>query len=639
MSAPSGQDLEQRVQEDEKDRLVVSYRTMGAAVALIAHVRPVLLNNLFDGVRMPREGFDKTIFIPPELQSVLTAQGREGYCHFLAHPDDWARLSDQRRLLENLVKGTGDEASPYDMGRNVRQQREFETIKNVFMLFGINPNVALKRGLAKTNRRFNRFLTMDWVGGGKNYVEIRIQYFNSENVHPRGDLYSLGVLTAGIESFIPNAEVHIEALISPFDLSLEQRKVSYLNNPQKRPRVSYSCRQCDYQPGTGTYLYRFTWRKKAMSWMEQLSERWGTFLLNYSRRRDPSYGSLREWEEAKIAERITQEMELKENAQRERLQALLKEADARREAAEAQQREAEGRASILEARLILERQVSGANEVFGQIATLAHHNKNLAVIQLDRTVHLLEEILTHYPEYKPTLPVGIFQLNGLFLSTVDQVIAAPASPEIVRSAAIYVREALPRLKELIDNERKMMQGGSPIDIKECRYAEIMEYVISQVQPTHPAVAIQWKKRDFAVHVDQYLLQTALLNLVSNAVEASEPKGMVEIQERQVECGPEAGGRIITIIDLLQTGYLAEEHADKLNHLEKFTTKESGNGTGAVASYRIISAHNNGTIVYTPLGTDLRTDLITDQKTAKTDSGTDRYRARIRVTFGFVPPEQ
>lgn len=636
----AGQDLERRVEESD---LVVSYRTMGAAVALVAQVRPTLLNDLFDGVRMPKEGFEQTLSLPPELERVLTQQGKEGYFHFLAHPDGWARLSDQRKLLENLVRGTNDEAAPYDMGRNVRQQREFETIKNVFMLFGINPNVALKQGLAKTNRRFNRFLTMEWVGGGKNYVDIEIQYFNQENVHPRGDLYSLGVLTAGIESFIPNADVHIEALVSPFDLVLEQRKELYLNNPQKRPRVSYTCRQCEYRPGEGRHLYRFHWKKKEMSWLERASERISIFFLNYAQRRNPMRSSIREWEETKIAERITQEMELKENAVRQRMVAQLREADAKREAAEArrleaearasaaeaQKREAEERARVMEARLILERQVSGANEVFGHIATLAHHNKNLATIQLDRTVRFLEEIFVQYPEYRATLPSGIFQLTELLLSSIDQVISAPTSPETVRSAAVYVREALPRLQELIENERKMMQGGSPIDIKECRYAEIMEYVIGQVWPTHPSVSIRWKKQDFPVHVDKYLLQTALLNLVSNAVEASEPKsiidkGIVEIQERQVHCGPEAGGRIITIIELLQSGYLSEEHAEKLNHLEKFTTKETGNGTGAVASYRIINAHNSGTIVYTPL------------KAIEARPEAGLYRARIKITFGFVP---
>jgi signal transduction histidine kinase len=230
---------------------------------------------------------------------------------------------------------------------------------------------------------------------------------------------------------------------------------------------------------------------------------------------------------------------------------------------EAEREAAIARADAAEARLTLEQQVSRVNETFGDLRTLAHDNKNYALTLLAEA-RTLTETLTDSTE-----------------------------------VSAYVNRITPILNEMIENDRIIMRGGIPIDIVETPYDDIMKPIIESIRKVYPDVAIHYHAppAETIVRGDVRLLKAAFTNIISNAVEASQPDGSITITQRQVH----RAKRTFTIIDINQTGYLSEEHAEKLNRGERFTTKPNGNATGASASYNIITGPHNGSIRYESKG--------------------------------------
>ncbi len=561
------------------DDLVVSYRTMGAAVALVAYVNPPLLNNLFEGVYLPQEGFSSALEIPKNIEPGLDERGRAGYLHFLANPDGWARLRDQRQLLDNLVNVTGDEAATFDMGRYVKVEKGFEKIKNLFMLFGVNPNTALKMGVKSTTRKFNRFLDIEWVAGGKDFAELRVKYHNPANVYPRGDLYTLGVLTAAIESFLPNAEVGITATISPFTGEIEQLKSDLL---KKKERVSYSAADCVYQPGAGVHLYRFHWKKSSVSWREELAERLGTFLLNYALRSNPARRTARELQFLQAANILAREMERADTATIQALQAQRETLLAKSETAEA--------------RLALQEYISGVNHLFGQSRTLAHDNKNHCQAVYVEALKLLQHVLS-LEEYTPFYKEALLQGRNIYRS-LEQLVSDELASAAWKRAGISAREIFSRIDEMVGNDEMIMGGGTPVEMREIFCSSFLEPVINSLKKIYPSVelAVSLPERT-NTYGDARLLKGAFTNLISNAVEASLPAGKVSLLVEQEQVAQ----IVYTIIKICQSGELSPDIADKLNRKESFTTKTHGHGIGAAASYNIITDLHHGSIEYESLG--------------------------------------
>ena len=143
-----------------------------------------------------------------------------------------------------------------------------------------------------------------------------------------------------------------------------------------------------------------------------------------------------------------------------------------------------------------------------------------------------------------------------------------------------------------------MAGGIPINIVSFSYSTLVPPLATAIRKVYPNVNILYDPTiDFEVQGDLRLLKAAFTNLISNAVEASLPRGEIKINGSQKR----RGGRTFSIIEIYQSGLLTEDIADKLNQGIGFTTKPDGNATGAAASYNIITGPHNGSIRYESLG--------------------------------------
>jgi len=94
-----------------------------------------------------------------------------------------------------------------------------------------------------------------------------------------------------------------------------------------------------------------------------------------------------------------------------------------------------------------------------------------------------------------------------------------------------------------------------------------------------------------VHADPEQLKEALVNILNNACEATEPEGRIEIKE---QLQMEQEGRAVAVIRISDTGSgIPDEIKDKIFE-PFFTTKEEGSGLGLSIVARIIEQHG-GTI--------------------------------------------
>lgn len=577
------------------DDLVFSYRGMASGVHLLAQARPILLNDVFEGVRMPSDGFMNDVVIPPELDIILNDQGKRGYKHFVGNPLGWTRLVDQRRFLTNIAELTGDESNIFDMGRYINNQPGFDKVKNLMLLLGAGPYKSFKLGLQKITKKFNLFLLLSVLDGGENDVEVEIKYKNPEEVHPLGDLFTLGSITAGLESFYEVLNgITIQSKISPFEYEREAAKEKILGSKDK---ISYIAEGCEIRPKEGIHVYNFRWYRPKMNLREKIADRIRVILGNYLERHELTRVGARELQLQRSAEVLSDEIDRADDATRDALHSKL-------DAAEAKAAEQAARADAAEAKLTLEEQVRDVNKTFGEIRTLAHDDKNHGLALNADAVNLLKETLKEYPEYKLPDP-QMFKSNEDVLAGIDKILMAcnetPQGgdvPKCVRIAARHAKRTIEKVNELIENERAIMSGGMPVTIVDVGYSSLMDPVVDSIKRVYPQVEIDYDTpEEMVLQGDVRLLKAAFTNLVSNAVEASLPDGHIEISQRQLR----RGQRDFTLIDIHQSGDLSEEIAARLNAGESFTTKEEGNATGAAASYNIIRGPHNGSIQYTGLG--------------------------------------
>tara|TARA_Y100000310_G_scaffold259348_1_gene268011 strand:- start:3992 stop:5731 length:1740 start_codon:yes stop_codon:yes gene_type:complete len=241
---------------------------MTAGIHLLTHIDAKLLNYAFLGMDIPEEV--PGVPIRRDVSLALDDLAKRAYRHFVGNPTGWCELEQQRMFIRNLVEATGDQGFLFDMGRYVKNEPEFNLIRGGFKIF-LTPYKALKFGMKTAGKKFNRFLKSDVVGGGNNFVDAQITYNNSDEVHPLGDLFTLGVLTAGIEDFYVSLDsLVISPLVSPFSPEREAEKVDLLAS---RDIVQYLVtNDCVYKPDDGVHVYRLQWKRPNMGWFKERGE-------------------------------------------------------------------------------------------------------------------------------------------------------------------------------------------------------------------------------------------------------------------------------------------------------------------------------------------------------------------------------
>ncbi len=302
-----------------------------------------------------------------------------------------------------------------------------------------------------------------------------------------------------------------------------------------------------------------------------------------------------------LASTLSETMYTAQHAEEERLLAI---AEAEHERANA----AQSRAAAAEARLTLEQQVSGVNRDFGKVRALVHDNKNKALELISESAITLQNTLRLHPGYYAKYAY-IFNPNQDIHQGVQSLLQEPSLPPVLQVVAAYFTKTSEIINEMIANDRTIMSGGIAIDIKPHSYNSLIKPVVEPIKKIYGQTKIEYQPDiDLLLNADARLLKVALTNLVSNAVEASQ-EGYVKINTRQRT----RGGREFTFIEITQSGYLSQEHAQKLNSGIPFTTKKEGNSIGAQASYTIINDTHRGSINYTPTLLDDQNNKIEDAK--------------------------
>ena len=163
----------------------------------------------------------------------------------------------------------------------------------------------------------------------------------------------------------------------------------------------------------------------------------------------------------------------------------------------------------------------------------------------------------------------------------------------VETIALQTERVRKIVKGLLDFSRQSRPDTEPVKLErlleEC--VRLMEN-----QALIRGVSLTYEAREEApvLKLDRSQIQAVMVNMILNALDATEPGGRVEIVSRRHE-GDRGGGIDILIRD---TGSgIAPEHMGKLFD-PFFTTKEVGKGTGLglAVSMGIIERHGGGITV-------------------------------------------
>lgn len=310
----------------------IAHRTFGTIIKYTALKHPGALNRLFDGLVLPRHRIEHPDFVlPPALDEIVTEEhARDCVSHYLGTRDGWGTLEDERILFRNGISATGDPLFPFEVGRYGKSATEFDAIRSVFLILGVTPYFGFALAAEKINARLNGVFDMlpqagkwsayrsllPFIGGQKSII-IDIDYFEEYTPNIVGDLYTLGVLVAGIEA-VGREDVRVEQLVSPFEREVELVKQGL---PDKG--VKYDLSECEFQPGGKLHRYKLRWRYRPLP----RTVRWQIALEAYNRERHSKALEKRSMAYADAAEVVVATEERADASHRRALEEATKRAE------------------------------------------------------------------------------------------------------------------------------------------------------------------------------------------------------------------------------------------------------------------------------------------------------------------------
>ncbi|HMQ99138.1 MAG TPA: PAS domain S-box protein [Ignavibacteria bacterium] len=139
--------------------------------------------------------------------------------------------------------------------------------------------------------------------------------------------------------------------------------------------------------------------------------------------------------------------------------------------------------------------------------------------------------------------------------------------------------------------KDLLNFASPEDLvyDDFPVSELLENTMNSIEARcaekHIALSKDISPKLPVLHADKVKLENALLNFISNAIDAIETEGSISVRARE----DKINHRII--IDIIDTGKgIPQENLDKIFE-PFFTTKETGTGLGLGLAYQYIKSHN------------------------------------------------
>ena len=178
-------------------------------------------------------------------------------------------------------------------------------------------------------------------------------------------------------------------------------------------------------------------------------------------------------------------------------------------------------------------------------------------------------------------------LAGILLFSTNMLKKTPPEGPIREGLDVIVQESQ-RCKSIIQDLLEFSRDKDPTKMP-AKINDIIEKALNilnnEFRLNHIAVETDLSDNLPAIPMDAHLMQQVLVNLLLNAIEAVEEKGMVTIRSVMT---PDRNYQKVEIED---TGRgIPKAHAGKIFD-PFFSTKKSGTGLGLAVSYGIVQKHN------------------------------------------------
>ena len=589
----------------------VSYRTWLAIANYVAYHDSRVLNALFQGIEFPDSKFDEgAVSFPATLEGVMTPETKAKYAHLRQNARHYGSMQTRLRLFQNIVDAMGDPCANFRVGRNIRVNPDMGALKSTFQtgakgllkILGVNPAKILEQRMPHVNRALNTFLDTRVVQYGHNFMDVRVEYFNPEDVSAEGDHYTLGTILGGLENIGAYTEITIRALQTPFEEEREGVKEK-LNETG----VKYVFKGYHRNPDSPVFLYRYEFSEQA-----QFLRRLARAVGDVARRGLPSRltrAELRAEEERRRL--LGQEEELDTRAKREyeakitAMEAQLAEEQARAETAEARARVVEAQAAAQKLRgenSALSRELSAELEQREQHRGLAHDIKGEATKTIATLLPRVREYLREEMSYAEQLkiPQDVVGYDGSdsnsyvdplihFITTVAE---GSSLDTTIQEDAYIVLSSVSQIK----SARGIMgTEAAKEEFEDITIYEAVDKVVRDVRGMNqtPVTLETAIPQDLKVRANRRQFVNCMTCLVDNAVYAS-PGGRVSITgDYENES---------THLSIEQTGILPLEIAAKLNlgQAKSSRLESGGNGVGARTSYLVVKEHK-GELEFSSLG--------------------------------------
>jgi signal transduction histidine kinase len=192
-------------------------------------------------------------------------------------------------------------------------------------------------------------------------------------------------------------------------------------------------------------------------------------------------------------------------------------------------------------------------------------------------------------------PLGGIQLYASLLA--KDLAAMPQSLQLVNKISGGVRRLEGLVSQVLHFTREVHIAPAKIDL-----AHVIDAALDMAQPKigERAIHVQVRgERPLTAHLDEHLLEQAVLNLLLNAIESMENGGQLRVQFSRAAEDDGDGRQIRLTIRDSGTG-IPPAILDRIFN-PFFTTKDTGTGLGLAIVHRIVDAHNGTISVTNPPG--------------------------------------
>jgi nitrogen fixation/metabolism regulation signal transduction histidine kinase len=202
--------------------------------------------------------------------------------------------------------------------------------------------------------------------------------------------------------------------------------------------------------------------------------------------------------------------------------------------------------------------------------------------------------------------------------------------EILESSMLAIIQETEGLSTLLTEFRTLSKPTEPSQTW-TRLKELVEETAGPYLVSHPGVQFEMAHvdADISVKIDRHRISQILTNLIINAIDAMDGKGIIEIRADQVKKRDRAYCRL----SIRDSGRGISRENGSFIFTPYFTTKKTGTGLGLPIVEQIVNDHG-GAIWYNSaegMGTTFFIDLPIDETPAETAAGrTEQPAIRIRM---------